>query len=348
MIREIDIKDHLKTTLPLIDVRSPGEYAKGHIPGAVNIPLFSDAERAHVGTVYVQQSKEKAMKIGYRYVNPKLESFLSESQKVAPDGKVVVHCWRGGMRSRSFAQHLYDHGFADVSIISGGYKAYRHHVLETFDIPFDLRLIGGYTGTGKTHIIKQLMIWGLQAVDLEGIAKHKGSAFGSIGQEAQPTVEQFENNLFEEWRKLDYTKPIWLEDESHNIGGVNIPMNLFNQMRSNMLYFLDIPREERAKHLVNEYAEADQEMLAEGIQKISKRLDGLKTKEAFDCLKEKRYYEVALIALTYYDKTYLKGMKFRNPRNTIILAGTNTDPVENANLILNNYKRHEQYKANPV
>lgn len=348
MIHEIEIQDFLKTKISLIDVRSPGEFNQGHIPGAVNIPLFSDIERAHVGTLYVQQSKEKALELGYQYVNPKLADFIVQSERVAPDGTVVIHCWRGGMRSRSFARHLSENGFSNVSVIIGGYKAYRTFLHSTFDIPFDLKIVGGYTGSGKTFVIQQLQSFGLQAVDLEAIAKHKGSAFGAMAQQAQPTVEQFENNLFDEWQKLDYSQPIWLEDESHNIGGVNIPMNLFNQMRSSSLYFLDIPKEERARHLVTEYADADTEFLAESIRKISKRLDGQKTKDAFRYLNENNFYEVAFLALSYYDKTYLKGMKFRDPEKVFILAQSNTDPVENAKSILNYYKQHERYKTYPI
>jgi tRNA 2-selenouridine synthase len=348
MVQEIDIVSFLKTNTPLIDVRSPGEYEKAHIPGSVNIPLFSDAERAHVGTVYVQQSQEKATALGYQYVNPKLDDFITQSKKVAPEGKVVIHCWRGGMRSHSFARHLHENGFADVSVITGGYKAYRTHLHNTFDIPFELKIVGGYTGCGKTLIIKQLQNAGFQAVDLEGLAKHKGSAFGAIDKHVQPTVEQFENNLFDVWRRLDYTQPIWLEDESHNIGGVNIPMNLFNQMRSSPLYFLDISKEERARHLVTEYADADPEMLAESIRKISKRLDGQKTKDAFRYLSEKKFYEVALIALTYYDKSYLKGVKYRNPEKVFIIPKNDTNPEENAKSLIQFYEQRKQYKTNPV
>jgi len=348
MVQEIDIGSFFKTNVPLIDVRSPGEYEKAHIPGAVNIPLFSDHERTQVGTAYVQQSKEKAMELGYQYVNPKLNDFISQSKQVAPNGRVVAHCWRGGMRSHSFAQHLHDNGFADVSVISGGYKAYRTHIHNTFDIPFHLNIIGGYTGSAKTLVIKHLQQKGLQAVDLEDLAKHKGSAFGGIDNHVQPTVEQFENNLFEVWRKIDYKQPIWLEDESHNIGGVNIPMNLFTQMRNSPVYFLEIPKEERAKHLVTEYANANPEMLSDSISKISKRLDGQKTKEAFQYLSEKKFYEVALIALDYYDKSYLKGMKFRDPEKVFIIQKNNTDPVENAASIMQFYEQHERYKTNPV
>lgn len=348
MVQEIDIVDFLQTNTPLIDVRSPGEYTKAHIPSAVNIPLFSDDERAHVGTVYVQQSKEKAMELGYKYVTPKLHDFIEQSTHLAPDKNVAVHCWRGGMRSHAFAQHLYDNGFLEVKVITGGYKAYRARLHQTFDHSFQLKIVGGYTGSAKTHIIQHLKCMGLQAVDLEALAKHKGSAFGAVGNEVQPSVEQFENNLFEEWRKLDYSKPIWLEDESHNIGGVNIPMNLFNQMRNSPSYFLDIPKEERARHLVTEYANADINMLEEAIHRISKRLDGLKTKEALQSLQDRNFYDVALIALSYYDKSYLKGIKFRDQQKVYIIPMPTTDPVENANTIIQYDKRNEPHQVNTI
>jgi tRNA 2-selenouridine synthase len=348
VIREIEISEFLASDIPLIDVRSPGEHAKGHIPGAANIPLFTDTERAHVGTVYVQKSKEKAIELGYQYVNPKLTDFIDLSKKVASDGRVAIHCWRGGMRSRSFAKHLYDNGFTDVFVITGGYKAYRNHVLHTFDTPFQLRIIGGYTGSGKTHVIKHLQSAGFQVIDLEELAKHKGSTFGELENERQPTVEQFENNLFDAWRKLDYFQPIWLEDESHNIGGVNIPMNLFNQMRSGTVYFLDIPREERAKYLVTEYANTNTSMLAAAIGRLSKRLGGLNTSLSLQFLHERKFYEVALLTLSYYDKTYLKGMQFREPDKVIVVPKKNTDPVGNAQSIIQLYEQHARNKIDPI
>jgi tRNA 2-selenouridine synthase len=348
MVQEINIKDFLKTDIPLIDVRSPGEFIKGHIPGAMNIPLFSDAERAHVGILYVQQSKEKAMELGYRYVNPKLTRFIAESKIVAPDGKVAVHCWRGGMRSQTFAQHLNDNGFGSVSIIGGGYKAYRRHVLKTFDIPFNLKIIGGYSGSGKTLVLHQLRNIGLQTIDLEELAKHKGSAFGGIGQSPQPTVEQFENNLFDAWRKLDYSQPIWLEDESFNIGGVNIPMNLFNQMRNSAVYFLDISKEERARYLVTEYAHAPAELLTESLTRLSKRLGGQNTKIVLEFLNEQKFYEVALLTLSYYDKSYLKGMRFHDQEKVFTVPLKKIDTPANAKSLIQFYEQHERDKTNPV
>ncbi|MFW5770018.1 MAG: rhodanese-like domain-containing protein, partial [Spirochaetota bacterium] len=156
MVQQIEIEEYLRSGTPLIDVRSPGEYKKGHIPGAINIPLFSDTERARVGTVYKRQSKEKAMRLGYQYVHPKLEDFIVRSKQAAPRGRVTIYCARGGLRSSSFAGHLSDNGFFHVSVITGGYKAYRKHASGTFDMPFHLRILGGYTGSGKTPVLHEL------------------------------------------------------------------------------------------------------------------------------------------------------------------------------------------------
>jgi len=330
MLSEIKIEEAFSLLWPIIDVRSPAEFEHGHIPGAINIPLFSNDERAHVGTVYKQQSKERAIKIGLEYVTPKLESFINNSQKIAPLGKVIVHCWRGGMRSQSFAKHLVDNGFSDVGVIIGGYKAFRNHVLVKLETPVNLRVLGGYSGSGKTHILNELKKRGKQVIDLEGLANHKGSAFGGIGQAIQPTVEQFENNLFNEWKKLNLHEPIWVEDESHNIGRVKIPMQFFKQMRNAKLYFIDIPKNERAKHLVTEYASCNSQLLAESIQNISRRLGGVNVKNSIELLDNENYYEVAKIALNYYDKSYLKGMNNRNGENVINIALPSTNHYENA------------------
>ncbi|MFV0378294.1 MAG: tRNA 2-selenouridine(34) synthase MnmH [Mangrovibacterium sp.] len=343
MITKIKIDQYYQqySQLPLIDVRSPGEYQKGHIPGAFNVPLFSDDERAQVGTMYVQVSREKAIELGYEFVTPKLTDFVIQSEKIAPSREVVVHCWRGGMRSAAFAQHLANNGFRKIYLIEGGYKAYRKRALQTFEQPFNLKLIGGYTGSGKTRILKYIGELGHQVIDLEGLACHKGSAFGGIGQAGQPSTEQFENNLFDKFRVLDFAKPIWVEDESHNIGHVKIPMNLFRQMREQTLLFLDIPVQERARLLVEEYGNCQREELANSIGRIYRKLGGLMAKSALQYLEEGNYVEVALIALFYYDKTYLTGMRTRNESKVLTIKLANTDVEKNARLLILQSEEYE-------
>ncbi len=330
MISEITIEEALELNWPIIDVRSQGEFKKGHIPEAISIPLFSNDERAHIGAVYKQQSKEVAIEIGYEYAKPKLENYVSNSLKTAPNGKVVVHCWRGGMRSHSFAEHLSNNGFADVKVIIGGYKAFRNFVLNSLETPCHIKVLGGFTGSGKTHILNELKKHGKQVIDLEGLANHKGSAFGGIGQIKQPTVEQFENNIYNQWRKFKLCNPIWVEDESHRIGNVSIPMQLFEQMRKAKLYFIEIPKEERIQHLVTEYSKCNEHQLKISIYKIEKRLGGLNVKNAIGALNEQNYYEVAKIALQYYDKLYLKGLNKRDCKNVIKIPLPTTHHYKNA------------------
>lgn len=344
MVAEIGISDYfnLKQASVAIDVRSPGEFAKGNIPGAVNIPLFSDNERAQVGTVYVQQSKENAMELGYQFVNPKLEWFLEQSKKVSEAKPIVVYCWRGGMRSHAFAEHLHNNGFNHVSLIIGGYKSFRNHVLDFFEQSFNLRVLGGFTGSGKTYILKAMKALGEQVVDLERLAHHKGSAFGAIGETAQPSVEQFEAALFSEMSRLDLKSPIWIEDESINIGKAKIPNHLYRQIRAQQVYFIDLPKEKRAKHLSLEYSTFGNRLLKDAINAISKKLGGQNAKLAIELLEQNNYYEVALLVLNYYDKAYLRGVDSRHQENVCKIPIPDLDHQKNAENILKIAKQHER------
>jgi len=339
MVKEMSIREFLAIPVPLIDVRSPGEFLQGHAPGAVNVPLFSDEERAHVGTVYTRNSQQKAIELAYQYVNPKLDFFVNESLNIAPGGNLRVHCWRGGMRSSTFAGHLSENGFREIFVLIGGYKAYRNHVLKYFSLPFRLNIIGGYTGSGKSLIIKHLKQSGHQVIDLEELANHKGSAFGHIGLKGQPTSEQFENDLYEAFQKLDTKKPIWLEDESRNIGGVNIPLDLYQQMQSASVYFIDIPKEIRAAYLVDEYAAAGKEELSESIRKISRRIGGMNTTLAQRYLEEKKYFDTVMIALHYYDKAYLKSLETRTSDKIVRIVSDTIDPNGNCRIILESWMK---------
>lgn len=341
MIQNISIHEYLSQPAPLIDVRSPGEFTQGHIPGAVNVPLFNNDERAEIGTVYVRRSRDEAMQLGFQFANPKKQWFIDEVRKVAPDGPVVIHCWRGGMRSRLFAEHLHENGFENVSVITGGYKAWRRLLNEHWKKTHQLIILGGYTGSGKTPVIKHLSTLGYQSIDLEALACHKGSAFGAIGQKPQPTTEQFENELFNIWRNFDPARPVWLEDESRNIGHVQLPADLFAQMRDAVTFFLDIPRSVRAEYLVQDYAAASINDLKESILKIARRLGGQNVNQALQWLDEGNLYEVAYISLSYYDKAYTRGLEFHDNKKVLKIAANSIDAEKNTELILKEYERRK-------
>jgi len=321
--------------IPLIDVRSPGEFAKGHIPNATNLELFTDEERAVVGTAYKKESKEKAIEIGFEYVKPKLSQFITKSFEIAPNKEVAIHCWRGGMRSNAFADHLVENGFTKVYVIEKGYKAFRNYVLQFFEHPFNFKILGGYTGTGKTEILHSLKKKGQQVIDLEGLASHRGSAFGGINLPPQPTTEQFENNLFYEVQSLNPKLPTWVEDESRLIGNVAIPEAFYNKMKEMPVYFLEVPLEERAKHLVANYASFSHDKLADAIGRITKRLGYDNAKFAKEELEMRNYKKVVEITLVYYDKYYLKGLQKRENSKILKFKIPTVNPEETANFLIN-------------
>ena len=321
--------------IPVIDVRSPGEFVKGHIPDAKNIDLFTDEERAIVGTAYKKVSKERAIEIGYEFVNPKLNDFITKSIAIAPEKEAVVHCWRGGMRSNAFADHLIENGFKKVYVVEKGYKAFRNYVLQYFEQPFNLKVLGGYTGSGKTEILHSLEKKGQQVVDLEGLANHRGSAFGGIDLPPQPTTEQFENNLFLKLRSLNPNTPIWVEDESSLIGQVLIPNAFYLKMRDMPVYFLDVPLHARIAHLVDTYASLSQDKLADSINRITKRLGNDNAKFALEELEKKNYYKVVEITLLYYDKYYLKGLQKREVSTILEFKIDTVNPEETAAFLIN-------------
>ena len=301
----LSIEEFLPLTdfLSLVDVRSPSEYAQGHIPGAVNIPLFNDEERANVGIQYKQGGNENAVQLGLEIVGPKLAELAKQAKKEARKKQLLVYCWRGGARSASMAW-LFETAGLHVSVLEGGYKAYRRFIREQFSKPAKLVVLGGFTGSGKTDILKQLEKLGEQFLDIEGVAHHKGSAFGRLGQMEQPTNEQFENDLADHWRKYNFDKIIWVEDESRVLGSCSINDPLFRKMRTGILIKIIVPKSERAKRLVREYGTFDKKLLMQSIEKIRQRLGGLAVKQAKESLDAGDISTVADLTLTYYDKAY--------------------------------------------
>lgn len=296
----------------LIDVRSPGEFEQGHIPGALNIPLFSNEERAQVGRLYKQKGRGPAVMKGLKIVGPKMAGYVSQAQRHLVQKELFIHCWRGGMRSESMAWLFNKTGFK-CTVLEGGYRAYRRYLREQLNAPGKYIVLGGMTGSGKTKILKILEKTDEQVLDLEGLANHKGSAFGGIGSEKQPTSEQFENNLFEKFRYFDKSKPIWLEDESKPIGRVQIPDELYKKIRSARVIELITDPEYRVERLYKEYANLNATHLKEAVLRISKRLGGLNTKLCLNAIDDKDFKTAIRIVLNYYDKTYKKGLSTRKP-----------------------------------
>lgn len=341
----------LSKQFPVIDVRSPGEYLHAHIPGAINLPLFNDEERKVVGTLYKQKSREEAIKAGLDYFGPKMRGIVefvetltgkqSAKENGNRDNTVLVHCWRGGMRSGAIAWLLDLYGFK-IFTLTGGYKRYRNHVLSIFDHPIPVHILGGYTGSGKTGTLKELQTHGESIIDLESLAKHKGSAFGNINMPSQPTQEMFENLLATKIMELNKAGMVWVEDESQRIGLVNIPAGFWKQMRTAPVFFLDIPFEERLNHLVNEYGGLNKEKMRDAITRIQKRLGPQETKNALSFLEENDMKACFRILLKYYDKYYIKALHNRDNIEALIQTlPCETVRPENVKTLLNQLKIHE-------
>lgn len=329
----------------LLDVRSPGEYNHAHIPGAINLPLFSDEERAVVGTAYKQESRKKAIRLGLDFFGPKMRPMVEQVENLLSQKEldqqtpIFMHCWRGGMRSGAMAWLLRLYGF-EVFTLAGGYKAYRNEVLQSFSRPYPLKLVGGFTGSGKTELLQQLKTAGEKVIDLEALASHKGSAFGNINMPPQPSQEMFENLLHENLRKLSGSHPdgvssIWVEDESQRIGHINIPNDFWLTMRTAPVYFIEIDFEKRLDHIVEEYGELDRERLQHAITRISKRLGPLETKTALESLESGDIRSCFAILLHYYDKRYLKGLHNRETlQDQLVKLSCDKVDADNARLLL--------------
>lgn len=365
-IEQINIENFLKLSeeCPVFDVRSPGEFLHAHFPGALALPLFTDEQRKIIGTAYKQQSRQVAVKKGLDFFSERMKLIPDEAEQLFKDWKetkskektrinanqILAHCWRGGMRSGAVAWLLDMYGFK-VYTLKGGYKAFRNWALSQFEKEYKINILGGYTGSGKTGVLQEMKQRGNRVIDLEGLANHKGSAFGSLGEMPQPGQEMFENLLAielykatgaEEKNKTNgelHTKilsgDIWIEDESRHIGTVGIPNLFWSQMRKSPLYFLEIPFEERLHHIVSAYGVFNKTELVNSIIKIQKRLGGLETKNAINLLMENNVKDCFSILLHYYDKLYNNSLNNRENVEALLnkIPCTNVD-INNAQIFL--------------
>ncbi|MBB6498196.1 tRNA 2-selenouridine(34) synthase MnmH [Pedobacter cryoconitis] len=335
MTKPIAISDFLglADSIPLIDVRTPLEFVQGHIPGAFNLPIFTNEERVSVGTTYKQVGREEAILLGFDITGSKWSGFIKEALEIAPQKKIAVHCWRGGMRSGAMAWALNLYGF-EVYLIEGGYKSYRRWALQQFDQGWKLSILGGKTGSGKTKILHHLQTMNEQIIDLEDLAQHQGSSYGTMNKMIQPTQEQFENNLACQLNLLDPERKIWVEDESLTIGKRVIPQFFWRNMRNSVLINVNVPLQQRVEILVEEYGRLDKDFLIECTQRIWKRLGPEQTKHAILAIEEDRMADFIGFVLVYYDKTYKTGLGKRAPDKVFSMDVGNSEFVSIAQQII--------------
>ncbi|MFW5758047.1 MAG: tRNA 2-selenouridine(34) synthase MnmH [Bacteroidota bacterium] len=338
MVHQVSIEEFMeyRQKLPVFDVRSPGEYKDGHIPGAYNLPLFDNDERRIVGTLYKSSGREAAVYEGLGIAGKKLQTYVKKALQLTKTKEVLIHCWRGGMRSESMAWLLSTAGFY-VHLLAGGYKTYRKYIRRLWEQKSELYVLAGKTGSGKTEILQYIQEKGQQILDLEKIACHKGSAFGAIGQQQQPTNEQFENNLADQWIHLNLQKPVWIEDESLHIGRVCLPNTFYIKKQTSKTILLEVPKSLRIQRLKKDYAVFPKEQLIESIAKITKRLGGQNAKKAIESVLNDDFTTAIDIVLGYYDKAYSYDLTKKDSTKIYQMDCNIPDPKTIAEQVIRNF-----------
>jgi len=331
----------LRKKYPILDARSESEFEQSHIPHAVNLPILKNEERKKVGTIYKTQGSEEAVLAGIELVGPRFHSIIREANKLFPEKKIITYCWRGGMRSQIISWLLSMAGFK-IFRLEGGYKTYRTFTFNQFKKPLSLTVLGGKTGSGKTLLLHHLAKMGEAIIDLESLANHKGSTFGGIGLGKQPSVEQFENLLAEALILLEGADNIWIENESRNIGRITLPDGLYHQLITAPMMEIERPLPERVEQITDEYASLPKEELKQAVIRISRKIGGLRLKEALEAIEKGDHASWIRNMLIYYDKAYSFDIE-RHPREKIDVISLEDLSIEEAceRLIKNKFKTHE-------
>ena len=309
------VQKYADEKLLLIDARSPKEFAQGHIPGAVNLPLLDDEARRLVGITYKSNGREAAVLKGCDLVGEKFADFIRQAKKQTTEKHLMVYCWRGGMRSSIMSWVLEMGGFK-AFLLKGGYKSFRSHVFSILEQPKSVIVISGKTGSGKTEILGELKKKGEQTICLETLACHRGSAFGALGMPPQPRNEMFQNILAMEWRKADENKILFLENESLTVGPIVLPPKIYAAIRNSPAMEIVMEKQQRIKRIVAEYGKFSVDDLIENTEKLLKRLGGAQTGQAIEALRQQDKEKWVDIILYYYDKAYQFG---NNSRTNVVI-----------------------------
>ncbi|MBD3303652.1 tRNA 2-selenouridine(34) synthase MnmH [Candidatus Woesearchaeota archaeon] len=302
-MQKISVEETLKLKDDIvIDTRSPVEFEKDRIPWAINIPILDNEERKIVGTLY-KDNPDKAIKLGYDYYNKKLPRMTEEFKKLDSSKKIIIYCWRGGMRSQTIVKLVSDLGF-NAFLLEGGYRAYRRYVreqLEKYEPPFAFVVLYGLAGSGKTELLKQLK----PSIDLEGLAQHRSSNFGAIG--LNPREQKlFESLLFKRLKELEGENVVFVEGESHKVGKVFIPNSVFKAMKRGLAVRVNCSIENRAKQIVKDYfTHGEDDKIREIIVYLKPHLTKKVVEDLLKLMDDKNYTEVSkILLLKYYDSKY--------------------------------------------
>jgi tRNA 2-selenouridine synthase len=314
----VEFTESLLDSHCLVDVRTPLEYEEDHIPGAVNVPLLTNDERVEIGTLYKEQGPHQARLRGLEITAARFPDIVRKISATAGNRPILVYCWRGGLRSKTVVSILELSGFHAIQLL-GGYKAFRSHVSAYFD-PFrpsgPLVVLHGLTGSGKTDFLNRIQSDRYTIIDLEGLAGHRGSAFGALGLSQTLNQKYFESTLWDKLRKSPTGKPIILEGESRRIGRISLPGNFYEVMREGIKIWCETSMGTRIDRLIAEYGkEQYREEMVDALLRIRKKLGGEKYDEIAGYLArwELRPFMKGLLE-NYYDKVYYKTREWTEDR----------------------------------